>query len=56
MFVLWIVVTVGAYGVGRVVGAKGLAGVGLHTTEAIALSGLATSLIKGIAGRERPRL
>jgi membrane-associated phospholipid phosphatase len=45
---------VGAYAVGRLAHAPRLTALGLYTTEAIALSGTATALIKGVAGRQRP--
>jgi membrane-associated phospholipid phosphatase len=49
-----IVIGVSLYGVGRVAGWRELADLGLHGTEAVALSGTLTALIKGLAGRARP--
>ncbi|HWJ22668.1 MAG TPA: phosphatase PAP2 family protein [Gemmatimonadaceae bacterium] len=51
-----VIAAVGAYGVGRLAHSDHLADLGLHTTEAVVLSGAATALIKGIAGRQRPYL
>ncbi|MFL5578302.1 MAG: phosphatase PAP2 family protein [Gemmatimonadaceae bacterium] len=51
-----VIVGVAAFGVGKVSGSRGLADLGLHTSEAIVLSGAATGLIKGVAGRQRPFL
>ncbi|HKG94464.1 MAG TPA: phosphatase PAP2 family protein [Gemmatimonadaceae bacterium] len=42
------------YGVGRIGGNERMADLGLHGTEAIAIAGVATTLIKGTAGRARP--
>jgi len=49
-----LVLGVATYGVGRVVRSPRLTDVGLHTTEAIVLSGAATGLLKGLLGRQRP--
>jgi membrane-associated phospholipid phosphatase len=49
-----IFIGVGLYGVGRVGHWKEVADLGLHGTEAVALSGSITALLKGIAGRGRP--
>lgn len=51
-----VVVGLAAFGAGRLTGSKHLADLGLHTTEAIVLSGAVTGLIKGVAGRQRPLL
>ena len=49
-----IFIGVGLYGVGRIARWKEVADLGLHGTEAVALSGSITALLKGIAGRGRP--
>ena len=49
-----IVAGVVVFGVGRLARSERLTDLGLHTTEAIVLSGAATGLIKGVAGRARP--
>ena len=49
-----IVIGVSMYGVGRLAGWRPVADLGLHGTEAVVLSGAATALIKGLAGRARP--
>lgn len=46
--------SVAAYGIGRAIGSPRVAAVGLYSTEAIAVSGAVTALIKGVAGRARP--
>jgi hypothetical protein len=51
-----VVIGVGAYGVGRLVHSEHLADLGLHTTEAVVLSGGITAVAKGLAGRRRPYL
>ena len=51
-----VVIGVGAYGLGRLTRSEHLADLGLHTTEAVVLSGAVTALIKGVAGRQRPFL
>jgi membrane-associated phospholipid phosphatase len=51
-----VIIGVGAYGVGRLVRSEHLADLGLHTTEAVVLSGAVTAVAKGIAGRQRPYL
>jgi membrane-associated phospholipid phosphatase len=45
-----------AFAAGKLTGHPMLATIGAHTTEAIALSGMASGLIKGLAGRQRPFL
>lgn len=45
-----------AYGVGRVGHFDRLADLGLHTTEALFVSAGVTSIIKGLAGRQRPAI
>jgi membrane-associated phospholipid phosphatase len=49
-----IVIGASMYGVGRVLHWRKVADLGLHGTEAVVLSGAATALIKGLAGRSRP--
>lgn len=49
-----LVLSAAAFGVGRLAHWPHLTDLGLHTTEAIVLSGAATGLIKGVAGRQRP--
>jgi len=49
-----VVIGVSLYGIGRVAGWREVADLGLHGTEAVALSGTLTELIKGLAGRARP--
>jgi membrane-associated phospholipid phosphatase len=43
-----------AYGVGRIGHFERVADLGLHTTEALFVSAGVTSIIKGLAGRQRP--
>jgi membrane-associated phospholipid phosphatase len=50
------IASLGLWGIGLVTGSGTLKDVGGHATLAIAASGLATGLIKGIAGRQRPRV
>jgi membrane-associated phospholipid phosphatase len=49
-----IVIGVSLYGIGRVAHWRNVADLGLHGTEAVALSGTITALIKDMAGRARP--
>ena len=49
-----VVIGVSLYGIGRVAGWREVADLGLHGTEAVALSGTLTALVKGLAGRARP--
>lgn len=49
-----VAIGVSMYAVGRVAHWRNVADLGLHGTEAVALSGAATALIKGLAGRARP--
>ncbi len=49
-----VVLTAAAFGVGRLTGHPHLAALGLRSLEAVALSGVATGVIKGVVGRERP--
>jgi membrane-associated phospholipid phosphatase len=49
-----IIIGVSMYGIGRVAGWHDVADLGLHGIEAVVLSGGATALIKGLAGRARP--
>ena len=49
-----VIIGISMYGIGRVAGWHDVADLGLHGTEAVALSGAATALIKGLAGRARP--
>ena len=51
-----IVFGVGTWGLGRLTHSAPLTSIGLETTEAIATSGVATALLKGLAGRQRPYL
>lgn len=44
----------GAYAYGRLAHEENIADVGLHVSEAFIVGGIATSLIKGLAGRSRP--
>jgi membrane-associated phospholipid phosphatase len=45
-----------AYGVGRIGHFEHLADLGLHTSEALFVSAGVTSIIKGLAGRQRPAI
>jgi membrane-associated phospholipid phosphatase len=49
-----IVIGMGMYGVGRLAGWREVADLGLHGTEAVALSGTITAVLKGALGRARP--
>jgi membrane-associated phospholipid phosphatase len=49
-----VVVAGSAYALGRLAHSEHLADLGFHAAEALALSGAATGLVKGIAGRQRP--
>ena len=49
-------ISVATFGVGRLAHSPRLTDLGLHTTEAIVLSGAATGLLKGVIGRQRPFL
>ena len=49
-----VIAAVGAYGVGRLGHFERLADLGLHTSEALFVSSSITSIIKGLAGRQRP--
>ncbi len=49
-----LVASVAMYGVGRVAGKPRLTAIGAHATEAIAISGATTMVIKIVAGRQRP--
>ena len=49
-----IVIGVGLYGVGRLAKWRDVEDLGLHGTEAIALSGAITATLKAVAGRARP--
>jgi membrane-associated phospholipid phosphatase len=51
-----IVIGVSLYGIGRLGHWRDVADLGLHGTEAIALSGAVTGIIKGTAGRARPSI
>jgi len=50
------IASLGLWGVGLVSGSERLKDVGGHATAAIAASGLISALIKGVAGRQRPRI
>ena len=49
-----IIIGVSLYGVGRLAHWGQVADLGLHGTEAVAVSGALTTLLKGVAGRARP--
>ncbi len=49
-----LVASVAAFGAGELIHSPRLTDLGLHTTEAIVLSGAATGLLKGALGRQRP--
>jgi membrane-associated phospholipid phosphatase len=49
-----VVIGIGLYGVGRLAHWREVADLGLHGTEAVALSGVITALLKDAAGRARP--
>lgn len=49
-----LVASVLMYGAGRVTGSPRLARIGLHAGEAIVIGGATTSLLKAVAGRQRP--
>lgn len=49
-----VLISVALYGSGRVLHRSAIAELGLRGTEALVISGVATGLIKGIAGRSRP--
>lgn len=48
------IISVAAWGAGAISGSEGLEDFGFHATEAIVVSGAATGLLKGLAGRMRP--
>jgi membrane-associated phospholipid phosphatase len=48
--------SVAMYAAGRATGAPRLAGIGLHAGEAVVIAGATTSLLKAVAGRQRPYL
>ena len=49
-----VVIGVSLYGIGRLGGWRNVADLGLHGSEAVALSGTVTAVVKGFAGRSRP--
>ena len=49
-----LVLSAATFGVGRLVRSPHVTDLGLHTTEAIVLSGAVTGLLKGVLGRQRP--
>jgi membrane-associated phospholipid phosphatase len=49
-----LIIGVSLYGVGRLAHWREVADLGLHGTEAVAVSGALTALVKGVAGRARP--
>jgi len=49
-----LIIGVSLYGVGRVAHWRQVADLGLHGTEAVAVSGALTALLKGVVGRARP--
>jgi membrane-associated phospholipid phosphatase len=51
-----VVLSGGTYAVGRIVGRRNVAGVGLHTASSVIVADLITGGIKEVAGRRRPYL
>ena len=49
-----VIIGVSLYGVGRLAHWRQVADLGLHGTEAVAVSGALTALVKGVVGRARP--
>ncbi|MBW8769385.1 MAG: phosphatase PAP2 family protein [Gemmatimonadetes bacterium] len=49
-----VIIGVSLYGVGRLAHWREVADLGLHGTEAVAVSGAVTTLLKGVVGRARP--
>lgn len=49
-----LIISLSMYGAGRVGHWKNVADFGLHATEAIAVAGITTTFLKGVAGRARP--
>ena len=49
-----VIIGVSMYGVGKIAGWKNVADFGLHGLEAVAVAGIATTFLKGVAGRARP--
>lgn len=49
-----LIASVVMYGAGRATGAPRLQRIGLHATEAVVLGGVTTSVLKVVAGRQRP--
>ena len=48
------IIGVSLFGIGRLAHWRSVADLGLHGTEAVAVSGALTALLKGVAGRARP--
>ena len=48
------IITVSMYGFGKLAGWKNVADIGLHGAEALVVAGVATTFLKGVAGRARP--
>jgi membrane-associated phospholipid phosphatase len=51
-----LIIGVGMYGVGRLANWKTVEDLGLHGTEAVALTGVTTTILKDFAGRARPNV
>lgn len=49
-----VILSLGTYAVGRIAGNHTVSEVGLHATEALVVSAVATEFVKGVAGRNRP--
>jgi len=49
-----VIIGVSMYGVGKLADWKNVADFGLHGLEAVAVAGIATTVLKGVAGRSRP--
>lgn len=49
-----IIIGISLYGVGRLAHWRQVADLGLHGTEAVAVSGALTTVLKGVVGRARP--
>jgi membrane-associated phospholipid phosphatase len=49
-----VIVTSALYAGGRLLNQRGLADAGLHATEAVVLSSMITTAVKGVVGRARP--
>lgn len=49
-----VILSLGTYAVGRIANSRTVSEVGLHATESLVLSAVATELMKGVIGRHRP--